>query len=430
MVNQELLSYIKQQQAAGVSKEEITKQLVSAGWDENDVVAGLVQLGAQSPVVQRPTPPPAPVSPVLNMRSSELATPKSHLALYILIGGLLCIAAVSAAGYAYLEKIGPFSVGERIDGGDIAEFDDSDLRIIPDTTAIDCSEINNLALSDTDRELIMAYGTTTSLEKAPSTVAAVLSKYSNQIDRFLISTSTWTEHVGAVDKNNVFQCKLKELRSYGLLVIAKAKSLANDGKLVELQGLLTKHLARIQRFEDNPQTLIPYLIALDLKGRTVDLLALLKRQGLVSEAFYRPLLEKYGDNITGHKKGLQSEYTLVTIVLDNLNANTITPNDREFFGGDAAADEFLAAFVKEKNDLSFQINKTKRLFYDLFSTLYTNIDKPCGSVSDIEVHSPNYDDRGENYLGRILFAKLSPGLQEIDAFHAKRCALDQKMREF
>ena len=53
MINQQLLDYVRQQLAAGVSKEEISKSLIAAGWQASDVNEAL------NPTV---TQPPTPLS--------------------------------------------------------------------------------------------------------------------------------------------------------------------------------------------------------------------------------------------------------------------------------------------------------------------------------------------------------------------------------
>ena len=47
MINQQLLDYVRQQLATGVSKEEISKSLIAAGWQASDVNEALNQVTAQ-----------------------------------------------------------------------------------------------------------------------------------------------------------------------------------------------------------------------------------------------------------------------------------------------------------------------------------------------------------------------------------------------
>ncbi len=59
MVNQQLLDFIKQQQAAGKNREEITAMLKTNGWKDEDIAQGFTQISNGTSV---PTPLPGPVA--------------------------------------------------------------------------------------------------------------------------------------------------------------------------------------------------------------------------------------------------------------------------------------------------------------------------------------------------------------------------------
>ena len=62
MVNQQLLSYVKQQLAAGVAKADLLKTTAAAGWAAVDISDTFAAAEGRAPA---PAPAPAPVAPVL-----------------------------------------------------------------------------------------------------------------------------------------------------------------------------------------------------------------------------------------------------------------------------------------------------------------------------------------------------------------------------
>src|SRR3989344_3509548 len=62
MVNQQLLSYVEQQLAAGVAKADLLKTTAAAGWAAVDISDTFAAAEGRAPT---PAPAPAPVAPVL-----------------------------------------------------------------------------------------------------------------------------------------------------------------------------------------------------------------------------------------------------------------------------------------------------------------------------------------------------------------------------
>jgi len=57
MINDQILSYVRQQLQAGASKENISASLVSSGWSQQDVNDIFTQIGAPTPAGSVPVPP-------------------------------------------------------------------------------------------------------------------------------------------------------------------------------------------------------------------------------------------------------------------------------------------------------------------------------------------------------------------------------------
>ncbi len=71
MINQQLLDYVRQQLAAGVSKEEISKSLIAAGWQASDVNEVLNQITAQHSSAPLSKTNPIPTQIPVNVRRFE-----------------------------------------------------------------------------------------------------------------------------------------------------------------------------------------------------------------------------------------------------------------------------------------------------------------------------------------------------------------------
>lgn len=101
MINNEIVSYIKSLQAKGVSRDEIEKNLIGAGWSPSDVseaFASFSTTGAAS----------IPSAPPNNMPLSPDKTPH-HRSASPLIALLVILVILAGGVYAYIKKIGPFS---------------------------------------------------------------------------------------------------------------------------------------------------------------------------------------------------------------------------------------------------------------------------------------------------------------------------------
>ena len=71
MINQQLLDYVRQQLAAGVSKEEISKSLIAAGWQASDVNEALNQITVQRSSAPLSKTNPIPTQIPVNVRRFE-----------------------------------------------------------------------------------------------------------------------------------------------------------------------------------------------------------------------------------------------------------------------------------------------------------------------------------------------------------------------
>ncbi len=100
MISQQLLDYVRQQVAAGVSKEDLTKKLVTNGWGVPDIDAALnvADMSTTSPHTQMP------FSQQSSTISNSLPGKKKVIQVFI---GVLIVFVIGVASLAYLNFISP-----------------------------------------------------------------------------------------------------------------------------------------------------------------------------------------------------------------------------------------------------------------------------------------------------------------------------------
>lgn len=119
MVYEQLSSYIREQLTASVSKEDIIRALLAVGWQPSDVHEAFTVIEAVPPRV--PTPTNVPFTAPVTVSPISTATPKRHLApLFIAVGCLLLVLGGGVA-YAYVQRIGPFSVAQYAESSFLSE---------------------------------------------------------------------------------------------------------------------------------------------------------------------------------------------------------------------------------------------------------------------------------------------------------------------
>ena len=116
MVTPEFLEYIRQQLAAGFSKDVITKTLADNGWQAVDIQGAFIQLTEARPIVARVPPPAFPVRTEIQPLHEEIhetvvsiVAPLSHHVIWMIVAMVFLIGIGGGAVYAYVQKIGPFA---------------------------------------------------------------------------------------------------------------------------------------------------------------------------------------------------------------------------------------------------------------------------------------------------------------------------------
>lgn len=71
MANQQLLDYIKQQLAEGVTEEDIKKPLLQNGWGDADINEALSALQPPTPTSSAPIPPSSPITSNLSVKTEN-----------------------------------------------------------------------------------------------------------------------------------------------------------------------------------------------------------------------------------------------------------------------------------------------------------------------------------------------------------------------
>jgi len=307
--------------------------------------------------------------------------------------------------------------------GDIAPINDSDLRVPVDNSVIDCSVANNLVATSSSE--LTNYIISTSTTKASITIQNIIKNYSVGVNTYL-QGGAWTETVTMTDKNDVL-CNLTNVRSIANIALANAKYLAENNNSAKAESIISSVLNTNQQIQNHSGSLIGYLVTFATKSNAIDLLLSLKSRGLIDANSFRPTLSKYSDNETGQKIALQYEYSRSAQMIDDIAANRYDSPLLVGDGSDSAL-ETIAAIEKEKNTYNFEPNNTKLLYYNVFKSMYSNVDLPCGSTYNTII--PKFDQAAttsENYIGKIL---ASVSLVSLDSINDKRCGLETKFSQF
>jgi hypothetical protein len=130
MLNNEIVAYVRNLLNQGISRDVIEKNLLSTGWTHEDVTQAFNALtppASPSPQPAAPTTPAvsqaniAPIqslvqpiqtptqpfqAPILHLAQKK----KFHIPSSLIIGSLVILILLATAAYAYVEKIGPFSL--------------------------------------------------------------------------------------------------------------------------------------------------------------------------------------------------------------------------------------------------------------------------------------------------------------------------------
>jgi len=122
MINEQILSYVRNQLAQGVSKEKIAADLGTQGWTPADIDEALRHLVTMPPPITTPPPIP-PVTPVTTATPApSVTTPAAttptlsvpaprRMRLSAKLVAAVCVGVFVAVGvgYAYVQKLGPFA---------------------------------------------------------------------------------------------------------------------------------------------------------------------------------------------------------------------------------------------------------------------------------------------------------------------------------
>lgn len=117
MVNQQLLSYIKNQLAAGVNKIDLQKTIAGAGWSAQDIADTFAAAEgrmpppppAPAPAPMAPTPQRPPAMPAMAAAPAATITPhmpkKRRMWPWVILAIVVLLAAGAAAAYLYVPAV-------------------------------------------------------------------------------------------------------------------------------------------------------------------------------------------------------------------------------------------------------------------------------------------------------------------------------------
>lgn len=114
MINEQLSGYIRQQLTAGVSKEDITRVVLAAGWNPPDVNETFAAIEAVSTPPRAPSPVETPPVSIITQQTSPAPFFK-HLIPLLAVVGFVVLIIFGGVAYAYFQHIGPFSVSQYVE---------------------------------------------------------------------------------------------------------------------------------------------------------------------------------------------------------------------------------------------------------------------------------------------------------------------------
>lgn len=101
MITQQVLDYIRQQLATGISKEQIGQNLSTQGWSQQDINEAFASIGATTAVPRPPTPPNSPLQKgpqVVTQNNMTASRPIKNNTLLLLGGSAILIAVLMYFG--------------------------------------------------------------------------------------------------------------------------------------------------------------------------------------------------------------------------------------------------------------------------------------------------------------------------------------------
>lgn len=417
MITSEIISYIKQQLANGVSRDQISVSLKQNGWNDSDILEAFNAVSSSANNV-----PKAP----LNAQSSHAHKLRNFaiaIVILVLLGG---------AGWWFLKnRPSPNTQNQNLSSNieipatQTENFDDLKVtyEIVPveENSVVIFNTISKDAISKEDSDFLYEsfkdYPPISSIPLANS--KKIVSKYKNVLATFEAGVDKKYYQCFIMIKEN---CQLQVLRNISKLVALNSIILFKDGKVIDAQDYAKKIIKLGQMLTASNEDIITILVGWELQRMGYHTLSQIQSTTPLSTNDKNILINNLREE---HKKLFKF------IFLDRIEAiDYITDiNKKPSRTLDEDEEDMLNNYRTVANSTTWKPDVVKKWFYDSLKTELLNIDLPCDSELvksgkiDIGFDPENpMPEKTENFAGKAFYSMVYSSLSSANT---KRCEVEK-----
>lgn len=422
MITQQIVGFIRQQLASGLTQEQIAASLKQSGWADADIAEAF-----QSSVDD--------VNPVATATSVETAGGSKKIVLAIAI---VFIVACAAAGGFYLWNKSSSAVSEksatentRISIEDRAAAENNALAAdvyvpqayvrIPDAnnSAVIFRTVASSTFTKIDRDFLNAFSATNTPPVNESRI--IVAKYKNILAAFEAGVSKGSFQCSLLRGDS---CPLNIVRDAAKIALINAFVLSADGKNEEALAYASKVSRLGQQVLEYSDEMIAFLVGGVIEKMSYQTeLTLRSKMGksapasitAANKALLIAALRKQHKNVISREYAVRLEQIDYVTDPSKKPSYPLTSEDEEYFG----------EYRKVSNATTWKPEQVKKWFEDSYKISLSNVDLPCGSKvahSTIDIgFNPAMSEHSDNYVGKTFYSTLYASLENVNA---KRCEVE------
>lgn len=407
MVTLEVINYVKQQIASGVSRDQISSSLKQNGWNDSDIGEVFNTL-----VIPLDTVSQAP------------RIVKSHTICNIFIV-IIILTLLGGAGWFFLQsKSGSVIQNEILDSNNeipiIQTKNLDDLKInyiavpVNENSASVFQSVGVNAISKEDNDFLVKFVSDNQTTLRPITQSKkVLTKYKKLLETFEAGVAKKYYQCSIAMGDT---CYLNNIRSISRLAVANSFILWKDGKTDEAKDYAHKIIKLGQMITEQADEFITLLVGWEVQKMGYYTLKDVEG-GTLSLEVKNDLIKNLREE---HKKLFRFDYSrtleIIDFTTDENNKPSIVIKE---------TDELMNEFRKNVNDITWKPEIVKKWFNDSLKIALSNVDLPCGSVykdSTIDIgFDPQDTAQTDNFVGKTLYSTTYASLNTTSV---KRCEVE------
>lgn len=406
MESQQLLNYIKQQLQQGVSRETINSNILSQGWQQQDIEAAFQMLTPTA------TPPPE--------------KRKWKKIILIIVGVIVLLIAVIIFLPSFLNLFAK----------DIAPINDSDLLLKKvsisesENAYFDLIKLDSIIYEPEGKSSVvldMAAGKTWDEKVAEEVVSRntqAFEYFAEAARKPKFQNPAFADPANITP--NIVLPSMDTWRRMARLSAIRAMYLAKQGKDKEAMDEALNSVSIGQKIQESQATLIEYLVAIAMKGvglETVQRIVVSSKLNSAELSSYTQELNAFYKNEDGLINSFKGEYRMQSWTMDALASGNKEALKKIVGEEESGSPEIVE---KVKNNYYFQPNKTKLLFAEYTRANIKSANQPCGEIKATEVQriaplNPAKLYMEENVIGKILHDVVAVSLTSVST---KKCEED------